>query len=80
MHSITIRRLSRQLATIIDCLVLSDRYYIDRPMKVFYWIDSKFGYAVSGGFARNALSGIANAMAAQLATTTKVEGHLYVAT
>jgi anti-sigma factor RsiW len=49
-------------------------------MKVFYWIDSKFGYAVSGGFARNALSGIANAMAAQLATTTKVEGHLYVAT
>ena len=75
-----IHRLSRQLATIIDWLIFSDRFYIDRPMKDFYWIDSKFRYAVSGGFARNALLGVANAMAAQLAKAIKVKGHVYVAT
>lgn len=64
----------------MDWLILSDRYYIDRPMKVFYWIDSKFGYAVSGGIACNALLGVAYAMAAQLARTTKVKGHVYVVT
>jgi hypothetical protein len=75
-----IRRVPRRLLTIIDWLIFSDRYYIDRPMKVFYWIDSKFGYAVSGGFARSAVPGVANAIAAQLAKTTKVKGHVYVAT
>jgi anti-sigma factor RsiW len=48
-------------------------------MKVFYWIDSKFGYAVSGGIARNALVGVVHAVAALLTKTTKVKSHGYVA-
>jgi len=76
----SIGRVSRQLATIIDELIFSVRYSIDRPMKAFYWIDSKFGYAVSGGFARSVFFGVANVRAAQLAKTIKVKGHVYVAT
>jgi len=43
VQAMVIRRVPRRLATIIDGLIFSDRYYIDRPMKVFYWIDDKFG-------------------------------------
>jgi hypothetical protein len=41
-------------------------------MKVFYCIDSKFGYAVPGGLVRNALPGVAHAVAAPLTKATKV--------
>ena len=36
------------------------------PVNVFYWIDGKFGYALSGGLDRAALSRVADAVYAQL--------------
>ncbi|WP_090806653.1 hypothetical protein [Paraburkholderia tuberum] len=74
----TIRRALRELATMIDWLILADRNHIDRPMKDFYQIEYKCGYAVSGGIARKTRRGVAHAVAAPLAKTIKVKGHGYV--
>jgi anti-sigma factor RsiW len=40
--------------------------YEDGPVKVFYWVDGKFGYAVSGGIARETLLTVSHAVYAQL--------------
>ncbi len=63
----------------IDWLILADRNHIDRPMKDFYQIESRFGYAVSGGIARNAPGNVAQAVTALLTRTIKVKGHGYAA-
>lgn len=39
----------------IDGQTAAFRFYEDGPVKVFYWIDEKFGYAISGGIARDTL-------------------------
>ncbi|WP_230417690.1 hypothetical protein [Paraburkholderia polaris] len=41
---------------------------VDGPVKVFYWVDGRFEYAVSGGYrAQHAADRGARAVAAQLA-------------
>jgi anti-sigma factor RsiW len=43
------------------------RYQAEGPVKVFYWIDRKFGYALSSGdIAKETLLGVANAVYTQL--------------
>ena len=42
------------------------RFSEQGPVNVFYWIDGKFGYALSGSLDRTALSRVANAVYAQL--------------
>lgn len=42
------------------------RFTREGPVNVFYWIDGKFGYALSAGIAKNELADIANAVYAQL--------------
>ena len=42
------------------------RFAKEGEVNVFYWIDGKFGYALSGGIDRSALSKIANAVYEQL--------------
>lgn len=36
------------------------------PVNVFYWIDRKFGYALSGGIDKKTLARVANAVHKQL--------------
>lgn len=43
------------------------RFAKEGTVNVFYWIDGKFGYALSGGIDRGALATIANAVYEQLA-------------
>jgi anti-sigma factor RsiW len=42
------------------------RLYEDGPVKVFYWVDGDYGYAVSGGIARKVLLQLAHDVYAQL--------------
>lgn len=42
------------------------RFSEQGPVNVFYWIDGKFGYALSGSIDRGALSRVADAIYAQL--------------
>ncbi|MBB5393459.1 MULTISPECIES: anti-sigma factor [unclassified Herbaspirillum] len=44
------------------------RFAQEGKVNVFYWIDGQFGYALSGGIARNELSRIASSVYAQLET------------
>jgi len=47
--------------------VTAFRLYQDGPVNVFYWIDGKFGYAVSGGIDRQRLLELAHDVHAQVA-------------
>lgn len=42
------------------------RLYEDGPVSVFYWVDGKFGYAVSGGISRDTLLAVSHDVYAQL--------------
>ncbi|TFW16229.1 anti-sigma factor family protein, partial [Duganella callida] len=42
------------------------RYAREGDVSVFYWIDGRFGYALSGNLDKTALAGLANAVYAQL--------------
>ena len=42
------------------------RFAQEGPVSVFYWIDGKFGYALSGTLDKAALAAVANAVYAQL--------------
>ena len=47
------------------------RFSEQGPVNVFYWIDGKFGYALSGNVDRSALSRVADAVFAQLDNPAK---------
>ena len=42
------------------------RFAKEGPVNVFYWIDGKFGYALSAGISKNELSRVATAVYEQL--------------
>lgn len=42
------------------------RFAQEGPVNVFYWIDGKFGYALSAGIAKNELARVAAAVYDQL--------------
>jgi anti-sigma factor RsiW len=50
----------------IDGQTAAFRFYEDGPVKVFYWIDEKFGYAISGGIARDTLLALSRDVYGQL--------------
>ncbi|VVE24551.1 anti-sigma factor family protein [Pandoraea anhela] len=51
----------------IDGQPAAFRFYEDGPVKVFYWVDGTFGYAISGGIDRQVLLGLSQEIDAQLA-------------
>ena len=42
------------------------RFYEDGPVRVFYWVDKTFGYAISGGIDRETLLGLSQDVYTQL--------------
>ncbi|UVA77810.1 anti-sigma factor family protein [Pandoraea commovens] len=42
------------------------RFYEDGPVRVFYWVDKTFGYAISGGIDRATLTGLSQDVYASL--------------
>jgi anti-sigma factor RsiW len=42
------------------------RFAQEGPVNVFYWVDGKFGYALSAGIAQNELARVATAVYDQL--------------
>jgi anti-sigma factor RsiW len=42
------------------------RFYADGPVRVYYWADGKFSYAVSGGIAPDTLLHVSHDVYAQL--------------
>ena len=53
-----------------DASTAAFQFYEDGPVKVYYWADGKFGYAVSGGIARDALLHVSHDVYAQLTGRT----------
>ncbi|MES2073418.1 MAG: anti-sigma factor [Pseudomonadota bacterium] len=51
------------------------RFAQEGQLNVFYWIDGKFGYALSGGIDKNALSGIATSVYDQLQAKQSDKGN-----
>ncbi|MCI3206697.1 MULTISPECIES: anti-sigma factor [Pandoraea] len=51
------------------------RFYEDGPVKVFYWVDKTFGYAISGGIDRQTLLGLSQDIYTQLEARGRAAQH-----
>jgi anti-sigma factor RsiW len=53
-----------------DAATTAFRLYSDGPVKVYYWADGRFSYAVSGGLSPAKLLHVSHAVYAQMTATS----------